>query len=197
MLRECRTVLGLLILLISLATPSAQAHGQLVSSSPVANSQVSALPEKVRLEFDGNLQSFEGRVVNVIVVEDSNGEQIDAGDSIVAGAVLTVTLRDRSESGKFHVSYRVVSGDGHPVSGDYYFTVSDASEGTSATSHRAMQAPETAVPILISPKPEGSKSSWTRHQGGVLLGFFAFVALLIWRFINKRRREWETVERIE
>lgn len=196
---KCRIVLGLLVSLMFVAIPSAQAHEELVGATPAAGSSLSSLPNKVRLVFSDKLQSFDGKAVNVIVVEDPNGEQIDVGDSVVSGATLSVNIRDQGGFGEFHVSYRVVSGDGHPVSGDYYFTVSETeiplAAGSSSTLE-AMSATSAEVPTKTA-GVSSQDSFWTRHQGGVLLGFFAFVALLIWWLIDKRRREWETVERIE
>lgn len=185
MLHKCRAVLGLLVLMMFVATPSAQAHGQLVDSNPAANSQVLVLPEKVRLEFDDKLQVFEGKTVNVLVVEDSYGKQIDAGDSIVAGAVLTVTLRDRSEAGKFHVSYRIVSDDGHPVAGDYYFTVAGAPSAVPSPS--APEAVSTAAAEVSTTGLSSQDSFWTRYQGRIFLGFFVVLAVLTWWLMRRRR----------
>lgn len=178
MLRKCRTVLGLLILLISPATPNAQAHGQLVSSNPVANSQLSALPEKVRLEFDDKLQVFEGKAVNILVVEDSYGKQIDASDSIVAGASLSVSIRNQSGSGKFHVSYRVVSGDGHPVSADYYFTVAEAVIPLATASPSMLEAsPSVSVKDLAKGATSPKDSFRTRYQDRILFSLILGIAI--------------------
>lgn len=170
------------------AIPSAQAHEELVGATPAAGSSLSSLPDKIRLIFSAKLQSFDGKAVNVIVVEDPNGEQIDAGDSVVSGATLSVNIRDRSGFGEFHVSYRVVSGDGHPVSGDYYFTVSETEIPLAAGSSSMPEAMSAEVPTKAA-GVSSQDSFWTRHQGGVLLSFFVFVALLVWWLIDKRRRE--------
>lgn len=184
---KCRIVLGLLVSLMFAAIPSAQAHEELVGATPAAGSSLSSLPNKVRLVFSDKLQSFDGRAVNVIVVEDPNGEQIDVGDSVVSGATLSVNIRDQSGSGKFHVSYRVVSGDGHPVSGDYYFTVTG--QPSAVPSPSVPEAVSTAAAEVSTTGLSSQDSFWTRYQGGVLLGFFAFLALLVWWLIDKRRRE--------
>ncbi len=103
--------------------PNAQAHAQLVDANPKANARLQSLPERVRLEFDGNLITIGDSQANVILVKDSKGNQIDLGDSVVGGARLTVILKSQQVVGRISVAYRVVSEDGHPIEGDYYFTV--------------------------------------------------------------------------
>jgi methionine-rich copper-binding protein CopC len=110
-------------LCLSLGIPGAEAHAQLVETIPKSNAKVQVLPEKVRIEFDGNLITIGDERTNLIIVRDSQGNQIDQNDSIVGGARLTISLKPVRTTGRIHVNYRVVSEDGHPIEGDYFFTV--------------------------------------------------------------------------
>jgi methionine-rich copper-binding protein CopC len=101
---------------------SASAHAQLTSSVPTKNQTIKVLPSLVWLEFDGDLLSFEEKQINRLTVTNAKKVRVDIGGPIVGGARISTKLKAGLPSGKYLVSYRVVSGDGHPVSGSYSFT---------------------------------------------------------------------------
>jgi methionine-rich copper-binding protein CopC len=65
---------------------------------------------------------FGGKNPNVITVTDSKKKRVDAGESLVGGARLSTRIKQGLKPGKYLVSYRVVSEDGHPVQGSFSFT---------------------------------------------------------------------------
>jgi methionine-rich copper-binding protein CopC len=110
------------ILLILLGVQNANAHAQLSSSVPAKNQIVKVLPSLVWLEFDGDLLSFGDKQIHKITVTNSRKKRIDIGGPIVGGARISTKLKAGLPAGKYFVSYRVVSEDGHPVEGSYSFT---------------------------------------------------------------------------
>ena len=109
--------LSLLSALVLLPLPSAQAHAERVASNPVAGAHLDVLPAQVEVTFDGNLLNIGSAKTNVLIVKDPQGRQIDAKNSQVSGAKLSVGVSPVTASGDFTVSWRVVSGDGHPEEG--------------------------------------------------------------------------------
>jgi methionine-rich copper-binding protein CopC len=110
-------------LLFTLAgTQGAHAHAQVTSSVPAKNQIVKVLPSLVWLEFDGDLLSFGDKQINKITVTSSKRAKVDIGGPIVGGARISTKLKVGLPAGKYLVSYRVVSEDGHPVEGSYSFT---------------------------------------------------------------------------
>jgi methionine-rich copper-binding protein CopC len=107
------------MLLVS-ATP-ASAHAQLVSSNPKSKSTVYALPTQVKLMFSDDLIDLEGG--NQIQVTDPKGKRVDTGESVLLGNQLSAGLKKSTILGKYKVTYRVLSEDGHPVSASYTFTL--------------------------------------------------------------------------
>jgi methionine-rich copper-binding protein CopC len=101
---------------------TASAHAQLTSSVPTKNQTIKVLPSLVWLEFDGYLLSFGEKQINSLTVTNAKKVRVDIGGPIVGGARISTKLKDGLTSGKYLVSYRVVSEDGHPVSGSYSFT---------------------------------------------------------------------------
>jgi methionine-rich copper-binding protein CopC len=107
------------MLLVS-ATP-ASAHAQLVSANPKNKSTVYALPTQVKLMFSDDLIDLEGG--NQIQVTDPKGTRVDTGESSLIGNQLNTGLKKSTLLGKYKVTYRVLSEDGHPVSASYTFTL--------------------------------------------------------------------------
>lgn len=79
-------------------------------------------PSKISLTFNESLLIIAGKSVNSISVKDSAGHRFDQGAAAVGGASVAVATRNSTQSGKFTVQYRVVSADGHPVTGKFTFT---------------------------------------------------------------------------
>jgi len=123
----CKKILVLFAaVLLSLSSTSlAFAHGDVVSSSPAADSTLIAAPTKISIEFDGKLQSIGNAQVNSITVTDNHGQIISNPQSVVDGTKISNRLLLTDVTGLVSVHYRIVSEDGHPVEGDYSFTVGE------------------------------------------------------------------------
>lgn len=103
------------------SAPGAHAHAQIVATFPKANTTVKSLPAFIYIDFDGNLLDFaEG--INSMQITDSKGKRVDTNKNLLGGARLSTTLKPGIKKGRLKVSYRIVSEDGHPVTGSFYFT---------------------------------------------------------------------------
>jgi len=116
------TTIIISVLLTLAGMQSADAHAQLSSSNPAKNQIVKTLPSLVWLEFDGDLLSFGDKQIHKITVTNSRKKRVDIGGPIVGGARISTKLKAGLPAGKYFVSYRVVSEDGHPVEGSYTFS---------------------------------------------------------------------------
>lgn len=114
----------LLVLLISLfIVAPASAHTSLVSSIPESGAVLNEIPSEVRIKFNEDLLLVDTKNPNRIEVVNGVG-QVLSGMTIVEGAEISTALDLSFEpSGEYIVKYRVVSADGHPVEGEYQFTV--------------------------------------------------------------------------
>ncbi len=164
-------------------SPLAQAHAELVTSNPPAGAQLRALPSQVAVTFDGNLLTIGGAKTNTLTVTDSTGKEIDAKNSRVSGATLTVDLNPTSTTGEFVVSWRVVSGDGHPERSSYRFTVN----GPTIIS-RSTPTP-TALPSPTS--QTNGPDFWARYGTRLILALGLIIAIGIWIGFERARRKAE------
>ena len=134
-----------LFLLAFTQQPAAMAHTKLLIANPDIASQIDSWPTSVTLEFDEELQNLGDEKANFVVVNNAVGDQVSESDEQISGNTITVTLSANEVKGPVLVFYHVVSGDGHPVEGEYKFTY-----GVGEVTAQGVEEPEsTSLPIGI------------------------------------------------
>jgi len=103
--------------------PGASAHAEIAKTNPTKNAILAQPPKSVWIEFGESLLTLDTKVVNTLTVTNSKGKRVDKPPTIVSGARATTKILGALKKGKYLVTYRVVSEDGHPVKGSYYFSV--------------------------------------------------------------------------
>lgn len=172
---------------------SVVAHTSLISQSPKGNSVVQDLPSKISLTFDESLIVI-GQA-NSITVMDPNGTEVSTGETSVEDNIVSRSLIPSTLSGKFTVSYRVVSEDGHVVANSYQFVVENkANVSATPKSTEEVESPDkssnsesaTEIPeAVVTEKAE-------LHQGHTFLGehsghFLMIIGALLLIYIWKRQ----------
>ena len=107
----------------ALSVAPASAHASLQSSNPTENAVLDAAPDEVTLTFN---QSVQQNFVTVTVV-GSDAHDWAASDPVVDGSTVTVDLDGLGAAGEYTIGYRVVSADGHPITGSIPFQLTQAS----------------------------------------------------------------------
>lgn len=114
---------GLLFFMALFALPSASAHSDLISSNPVTGANLEQIPESFSLTFNEDLISIEGESVNTLTLQGADGTSYALLSPTVVGAVLSAKASPGEyPAGSYLFSYRVVSGDGHPITGEITFS---------------------------------------------------------------------------
>ncbi|ORU94148.1 MAG: hypothetical protein A6F70_07680 [Cycloclasticus sp. symbiont of Bathymodiolus heckerae] len=108
----------LLLLVISTATA---AHTKSISSDPAPRSVINRSPQVISISFT---QEFEPAYSN-ITVKDSNGKQVTEGKATVdtENKKRLILALPPLSLGKYTVSYKVLSLDGHTISSSYTFRI--------------------------------------------------------------------------
>ena len=113
------TVLALLLM-----TPTAGAHAVVTSSQPAGGERLRTAPKEVSIQFSETVNTDLGG----LKVLDGNGNRADYGDSSrPTPSSVRTTLRAGLGDGTYVGNYKVVSSDGHAISGAIVFTVGTAS----------------------------------------------------------------------
>ena len=154
----------LALLLLTGFVRDASAHASLASAEPRDGAVVAQAPKKVELHFN---ESVTAGAVNLI---DATGKL--RRDTIVdaKGEAIGITLPADLPNGTQIVSYRVISEDGHPVSGSVTFSIGEP------TANKATANADPGINGLIG-----------LSRFGLYLGLFAGIGGVF--FVNWIARE--------
>ncbi|TDQ49997.1 hypothetical protein EV190_11441 [Actinorugispora endophytica] len=140
---------------VVLAGSPAAAHDQLIASTPEDGERLDSAPEDITLTFSGDVLDL-GAAVTVL---DSGSTPVAEGEARVDGPDVVQGLPPDLPDGAYTVRWRVVSGDGHPISGTFDFIAGDVPEETDGP------PPATAdggtAPPPPSPAADAAASSQT------------------------------------
>jgi methionine-rich copper-binding protein CopC len=163
--------LALAALLVTAAPASA--HDQLVGTDPAAGSTVDAVPAQITLTFNEKVLPDAG--ATAIVVTSAGGTPVQEGDPVVSDTTVTQAIVTPADpDGTYTVEWKVVSSDGHPVSGDFSFTVSGASPSPTPTPTPT----PTQTAIAPTPTPTSTPAP-PADGGGVPAWAWAIVAVVV------------------
>jgi methionine-rich copper-binding protein CopC len=181
-------------LLISLALFSgavpASAHADLVSTTPVDGAVLESAPQSLTLSFNSTL--LEAMVE--LAVSNSDGELVSGVLVESVGTDAIAQWPAGLPGDAYEVAYRIVSQDGHPVTGSLRFsypspetvtaepTPDTTAEPEVTTMDDPISEPETAVPLVTEESASDSESMlvW-------VLGFVALALVVAGYFIWRKR----------
>jgi len=183
----------LLLALLAVLVPGApaQAHDRLIESDPESGATLEEAPSEITLTYSGEVERLGGSVE----LQDSEGRAMDVGTPKGEGTTVTTPISEDLAPGDYEVSWRIVSSDGHPISGTVDFTVEEGASPSSTTSTQTSSAPETSETSTSGEDAEASDETATEEESGtswtlVLLGVAAVAVVLgaIVGFLRSRRR---------
>ena len=152
-------------LALVLGTAPAWAHSRLDSSDPASGSSLSTAPQKVTLTFNEPVQPG----FTVITVIGPNGADYHSGDISEVDDTVSVGVRPLGPAGAYQIGYRVVSADGHPVSGRIPFTLTAPGPGAAQPAPPAAPAAAPGVVPTSAPAGDGGAPVWPWIVGAVLV----------------------------
>ena len=127
--RQLVATLAILVGVLALGTTAASAHATLESSSPADGQSVLTSPSEIRITFSEAVTTISGG----LSVLDADGKTVDVGNSeVVGGRTLVAPISETLSDGTYVATYRVLSADGHPVSGSILFGVGNGALDRSA-----------------------------------------------------------------
>ncbi|MEZ7995346.1 MAG: copper resistance protein CopC [Aquiluna sp.] len=115
-----------LVTSVTLTALPASSHEQLVDQEPKSGQVLEAGISEVRLSFSDDLISLDNSAGSEIVILDSNQNPVNNGCAVI-DARTAIARADIDTPGTYQVGWRVVSGDGHPISGSFSFVVENNS----------------------------------------------------------------------
>jgi hypothetical protein len=153
---------ALLLALMTVLSGTAHAHSAVQSVAPAEGATVEDVTE-VRVVFNEDVRPE----ASALVVTGSDGQRHDRGAPVVAGAQVAVAVDAGLPPGDTVVAYRVVSADGHPVSGQYTFTFAPLATVDSPSPGTLEQSPEPSE--SAAPMPAADSASQPGDSGPSLV----------------------------
>lgn len=172
---------------------SASAHSDEFSSSPENGSTVDAARIPITMTFGEELLVGDESISHEVVVTNAEGEIIPALCASAEGFELS-TAAAIDQPGEYTVTWRTVSADGHPTSGDFKFNVVNnndydaASDPVDACVYAMLTSGEE--PALIATNPDDGQVNFALISAG-LLGAGVLVAVGLFargRVLNRKRK---------
>lgn len=148
-------------LAIMITPTAASAHAALADSNPRDGATLTALPDRVTISLNEPV-----RDPAQIVVLDADDNRLNRKTVEVADKTASSQILNQPGPGKYTMSYRVVSTDGHPVTGTIAFTIKAPTPTEPATASPTA-SPEAAIPTdASSPRPSTSGVDTTSADSG-------------------------------
>ncbi|TQR87679.1 copper resistance protein CopC [Mycobacterium hodleri] len=179
-----RTIAAALIALAlsSAGVGIAAAHTALVSSDPAKDANLSTAPTAVVLTFSEDINP----AFATVVVKSADGSNWVGESPQVDGPRLTAAVGPgRLATGEYTVGYRVVSTDGHPVTGSYTFTIA-ASPGEPPPPPASTEPTPSAAAAPSQSAPAGSDTKTTVITA-LVAGLALGGAIAFWQSRKHRR----------
>lgn len=147
-LRRSLTAVALAVTVLLLAPSGpASAHAELVASTPENGARLDKPPAVVTLTFTEGVNLIDGGIRLV----DSLGDRVTTPEPTVDGRDVRWPMPSGLDNGKYLVSWRVVSADGHPVQGAFSFGIGvDAQGVVNTSSNQPSTAPSPVVLIRFA-----------------------------------------------
>lgn len=144
------------------------AHAELVSSEPADGATLEAPPPALLFTFGEQLMG-EGAAITAQHVD--SGEWVGLPPVTVSGDAASAAWPATSASGPYRASYRVVSADGHPITGSITFTILAATDASGSPSAADPSPPQGGT---TDPDPQEASSGvgvlgWILGLGIVVL----------------------------
>ena len=159
---------------VATAAP-ASAHTTLTSSDPAKGSSVAA-PTRIRLNYTESVR-FPG-----VVVTDAKGGRHESGRPSAVDNHVVQRIDGVLTPGVYTVGWRVVAEDGHPVTGEFRFTVKNSGGSSSAApSAPAPSAPASSAPAAEPARPAAGAGGWWVGLVIVVVGVIGGAAALLRR----------------
>lgn len=148
-----------------LIAPSASGHDLLIEIDPAPGTVLTQGEFEASLIFNNPLLVVAGETNAELATKLVGSSEWVNHDVVVVDQVLTAQI-SLSEAGDYDLRWKVVSSDGHPISGDSTFTLAIED---------AIGPEDSESPIVIAPAPIGEQTSGDRS----LVGFYIGLAMVI------------------
>ena len=163
------------------ASATTFAHTHLGSTSPAEGDTVTEPLTEITLTFEGQIEQG-----STFELEKAEGGTVELQSISVADGIMTGTLAAPLINGDYLVQWSSISSDGHPMEGEFAFTV--AVPVTEQTAEQTQPAEDEAAPIADENQAEQEETSPFTSPMLVIVVALVLVMAASFFFLLKRRK---------
>lgn len=142
--------LAIVVAVLGFSATAASAHTDLVSSTPKDGATLDAAPTQIVLTFNEELLED---TVKVVAKSKTGDVNVLSDVAQASGTKVEVPWPADAPGDEYELSYRIVSADGHPVTGSITFSYVTASSSSAATASASASASDTSTKPVATPVP--------------------------------------------
>jgi len=169
--------------LLFVFTNNALAHTGLETSSPENGGFVTEELREITLTFEGKIEQG-----GTLEISDSNGQSFAVDDIIIENTQMTATLPNALVNGDYTVVWNIIGADGHPIQGDFTFTVLvPGSEKPAEIENDSQDAKQDGAPLE---DVEDTKTNEQNQLPSYLIPVIVIVlvAIIVGIFVGLRKK---------
>lgn len=146
-----KTLIATLLFILTMST-SAFAHTHISSSTPENGQTITDELQEITLTFEGKIEQG-----STFSISNTEGQTIDVENISIDGEKMIGTFANPLENGEYLVNWDIIGADGHPINGEFSFTVNVAeSETPTATTN---ETTDQSTQQETTVKTEGQSST--------------------------------------
>ncbi|WP_419394259.1 copper resistance CopC family protein [Cytobacillus praedii] len=165
---------------MTISTTSAFAHSHLGGSNPADGDVVSEPLNEIVLEFDGQIEQG-----SFIDVKTAKGKEIKLEDIIIGEGTLTGTVAEPLPNDEYQVNWSIISADGHPLEGEFSFTVNVP---VSETVEEEPEKPSETTKPAEQPAAAKDVAKESSSMIVILIVLLVIIVVAGFYFLTKRKK---------
>lgn len=167
-------------------TTSALAHTGLETSSPEDGEVVTEEMREIALTYEGKIEQG-----GTLEVSSSNGQSIPVEEISIEDTQMTGTFTNALENGDYTVVWNIIGADGHPIAGEFSFTVDVPVSETPIETEDEANSQDVNQNETILENVEDTKTNDQSQLPSYLIPVIVIVliAIIVGIFVGLRRKK--------
>lgn len=174
------TIIAVAVTAATLLAAPAHAHAGLVGSTPEDGATIEQFDDTVVLTFTEEVAQ-----PVTVVVTDPAGAGLQVGEATIDGNEVRQQVEPATVAGLHTLAFRVVSSDGHPITGQVRVTVESPDAPTPTSSSVTEDVPDASDPDTRD--DDGTQTLSWLVAGGLVLGLAALLLAVL--AVTTRRKK--------
>lgn len=164
------TTIAVFLLAMCIST-TGFAHSHLSGSNPADGDVITEPLSEIVLEFDGTIE--QGSFMDVTTTD---GKDVELQELIIDEGTLTGTAAEPLINGEYQVTWNIISADGHPLEGEFSFTVNST---VPESEEEAIEEPVETEKTEVDDKTETAEQTMDDEESSSMTTILIVILVVI------------------